>query len=195
MAKQQPDSDETRELLQRVRGGDREAFDLLFGRHRTALRAFIDLRLDPRVRARVDPSDVVQEAQLEALNSLASYLEREPMPFRLWLWKTAYQRLLKVHRHHLAARRTVQREAAWPDRSSLLLVRNLQAAGPSPAQQLADDLRRFLDGQPIQARPVGLVRRYAKWVRRRPALAAAYGLAALALGGGATWLWHARTSA
>ncbi len=61
MAKQQPDSDETRELLQRVRGGDREAFDLLFGRHRTALRAFIDLRLDPRVRARVDPSDVVQE--------------------------------------------------------------------------------------------------------------------------------------
>ena len=44
------------------------------------------------------------------------------------------------------------------------------------------------------ARPVGAVERAAKWVRRRPAVAAAYGLllAVLVLGmggGGATWLW------
>jgi WD40 repeat protein len=62
------------------------------------------------------------------------------------------------------------------------------------AGELADDLRRFLAGEPVRARPVGAAERAAKWAMRKPALAAAYGLllAALVLGlggGGATWLW------
>jgi WD40 repeat protein len=63
------------------------------------------------------------------------------------------------------------------------------------ARALADDLRRFLSGEPIRARPVTRADRAIKWVRRRPALAAAYGLLVLTvvfggLGGGATWLWR-----
>jgi hypothetical protein len=62
------------------------------------------------------------------------------------------------------------------------------------AEALADDLGRFLAGQPIRARPVGAAERALKWARRRPA-AAAYGLLLTALvlglgGGGATWLWR-----
>ena len=137
MAELGPDSHETRALLERIQAGDDRAFDALFARHQGSLRDFIDLRLDPRVRARVDPSDVVQETQLEAYHRLHDFLERQPMPFRLWLRKTAYERLLKVQRHHDAARRAVGREAVLPDRSSLLLARPFLPAGPSPSQELA----------------------------------------------------------
>ena len=132
-----PDSAETHALLCRAGAGDRAAFEQLFARYRVELRRFVELRLDSRLRARVDASDVVQDAQLDAYRRLADYLARRPMPFRLWLRRTAYERLLKLRRGHLeAARRAAGREAPLPDGSSLLLVRQLLAPGSTPSQQL-----------------------------------------------------------
>jgi RNA polymerase sigma-70 factor (ECF subfamily) len=132
-----PDSAETQRLLQQVEAGNPKAFDQLFARHRGYLRQVIALRLDPRLRARVDPSDVVQETQMEAYRRLADYLERRPMAFRLWLRKTAHQRLLSVERHHRgAARRSVKREVPLPDSSSLQLAQRLLDPSLTPGQQV-----------------------------------------------------------
>ena len=92
-----PEEDpETRALLERLDTGEAEAWDQLLCQHRDELWNQIDLRLDRRLRRRVDPSDVVQEAQLEATRRLPDYLARRPMPLRLWLRKLAHE-LLVLH--------------------------------------------------------------------------------------------------
>jgi RNA polymerase sigma-70 factor (ECF subfamily) len=139
-----PDSAETCGLLERLAQGHREALDELLDRYRPRLHAFVEARLDPRVRSRLDPSDVVQEVQLEVARRMDDFVNRNPMPFHLWVRKTAYERLLKLHRdHRQRARRSVDREVALPDRSSLLLVNPLLAGGSSPSQQVA--AREFAD--------------------------------------------------
>jgi tetratricopeptide (TPR) repeat protein len=49
------------------------------------------------------------------------------------------------------------------------------------AQDLADDLDRFLKGEPIVARPVGAWERTLKWIKRRPTLAALIGVSMVAV--------------
>jgi serine/threonine-protein kinase len=49
------------------------------------------------------------------------------------------------------------------------------------AAELADDLRRFLAGEPIRARPIGRSERAVRWARRHPAAALLAGASAVAL--------------
>jgi RNA polymerase sigma-70 factor (ECF subfamily) len=130
------DSRETAAMLELIRQGQRHAVDQLLTRHRDDLIGFISVRFDPRLAGRVDPSDVVQESLLEAARRMDDFLERRPMPFRLWLRKTAYERLLDLRRHHRRGRRSVDREVSLPDRSSLLLARPLLTGGASPGQEM-----------------------------------------------------------
>src|SRR4029077_12727590 len=65
------------------------------------------------------------------------------------------------------------------------------------AAELADDLHRFLSGQPILARPVGVAERTVKWARRHPALSLAISggtLLAVAFVAGGWWLVSERSA-
>jgi RNA polymerase sigma-70 factor (ECF subfamily) len=132
-------TDDTQELLDRARRGDRTALDALFARHRERLRHGIALRLDRRLAARVDVSDVLQETYLEAARRLPDYLARPEMPFGLWLRWLARERVLVLHRRHLGARRRAvgQEVRPLPVDSSAQLVQGLVGPGPSPSQALA----------------------------------------------------------
>ena len=117
---------ETVELLRRAQAGDNAAIRQLLERHRERLRHMLKVRLDPRLRSRLDASDIIQETMLEASNKLPDYLVSRPLPFYPWLRQIAYCRLVDQHRRHVeAAKRSVEREEQWlplPDHSAAMLA-------------------------------------------------------------------------
>jgi RNA polymerase sigma-70 factor (ECF subfamily) len=92
------------ELLRRAGAGEAQALAELFERHRGRLRRMVSLRLDRRVRGRIDPSDVLQEAQIDVLRRAAEYAADPRLPPFLWIRLITGQRLLSLHRRHLGAR-------------------------------------------------------------------------------------------
>jgi tRNA A-37 threonylcarbamoyl transferase component Bud32 len=66
------------------------------------------------------------------------------------------------------------------------------------AGEFRADLRRWLNGEPICARPVGRLERAVKWVRRRPDTAILLGLVVILAAGGlgvGVWLWQREPAA
>src|SRR5437588_8135911 len=138
MTVSEPDTDV---LLEEVSRGDASARSRLLQRHRQRLRQMVAVRLDRRLAARVDPSDVVQEVLLEADRRLPDYLRERPLPFYPWLRQLAWDRLADLHRRHIQARRrSVTREEAplhgLPEESAWDLASRLFGQGTSPSARL-----------------------------------------------------------
>ena len=95
------DSSETRKMLERAAQGDSSALDTFLAQHRERLRRMVALRMDQRLQGRIDASDVIQEAYLEAWTRLSEYLQSPTIPFFLWLRLLTVQRLVTLHRKHL----------------------------------------------------------------------------------------------
>jgi RNA polymerase sigma-70 factor (ECF subfamily) len=124
-------SSETNRLLHRATDGGVEAWSVLLTRYKARLRRIVSLRLDPRLKRRLDPSDVLQEVFLVASQNLANYLRQPPVPFYDWLRGIANHKLLELHRHHLGTpMRDARREVSpfcgpFSDASSAALASRL----------------------------------------------------------------------
>ncbi len=123
------------EALARVRREGQSALASEFMRQRHRLRRMIEVRLDRRVATRVDASDVLQEAFLEASRRLDEYLAHPPMPLFLWLRYLTGQRILAIHRQHLGAKKRDPRQEV-PMES----VRRPEADSASLSVHLVDQL-------------------------------------------------------
>ena len=128
------------ELLRRAGVGDPNALVELFARHRDQLRRMVRLRLDRRLQGRVDPSDVLQEAQLDVLRRAGAYAADPKLPPFLWLRLITGQRLVALHRRHLGAQmRNAGQEIAlhrgpMPQATSVSLAEMLLGRLTSPTQ-------------------------------------------------------------
>src|SRR5207302_409107 len=92
---------ELRELLLQAADGDQTAVGQLFDMHRERLRRMIRVRIDQRLRGRLDPSDVLQEAFLAFARALPAYTKSPESPFYVWLRCIAGRKLQTLHRRHL----------------------------------------------------------------------------------------------
>jgi RNA polymerase sigma-70 factor (ECF subfamily) len=128
------------DLIERARAGDRGARSALFAQHRDRLRRMVEIRLDARLRARLDASDVVQDAYVDVVEHLDDYLRDPKLPLLLWLRLVVGERLSKLHRHHLgtqmrdAGREVSLYHGALPVASSAALAAQLLGKQTSPTQ-------------------------------------------------------------
>jgi RNA polymerase sigma-70 factor (ECF subfamily) len=159
---------DTEALLERAGRGDGAARAELLTRYRERLRQMVAIRMDRRLAARLDPSDVVQDTLAEATRHLAAYLRDRPLPFYPWLRRLAWERLVDLRRRHVLARkRSLAREepdiGTTADDSLQALADRLAATGPSPSgeavrQELRQRVRQALDRLDDHDREVLLLR-------------------------------------
>jgi RNA polymerase sigma-70 factor (ECF subfamily) len=133
---------EIERLIRQAAEGDGEAMAALFVPYRQRLRKMVQMRLDRRLQGRVDASDVLQEAFIDAARRLAEYDRERRMPLFLWLRLITGQRLLHIHRSYLqTAMRNATREisiyrGAMPEATTASLAANLMGRWTSASRQV-----------------------------------------------------------
>jgi len=126
-------------LIQQAAAGDQQAAAALFGRFHERLLRMVRLRMDHRLKGRIDSEDILQDAYLDATQRLKEYAAQPSMSFFLWLRYLAAQKLVDAHRHHLGAeKRNAGREVALyrgpvPEATSASLAAQLLGRLTSPS--------------------------------------------------------------
>lgn len=135
------EGDTTSTLIRRAGTGDSSALGELLQRHRDRMTRMVGFRMDRRLRTRIDPADVVQEAYVVAMSRFGVYLGTQPrMPFFLWLRFLTIQKLLELHRCHLGVKsRSVECEVSLyagplPAATSAIIAGQLLGKRTSPSQ-------------------------------------------------------------
>ena len=120
--------------------GDPEAVALLLEDFRVRIARMLTVRMDPRLRGRLDASDVIQDTFIEVQQRIGDYRRRRDMPFFLWVRFLAGQKLAQMHRKHLgASQRDARRELPdvlkkVPGATTATLAGALMSSGVTPSE-------------------------------------------------------------
>jgi RNA polymerase sigma-70 factor (subfamily 1) len=146
-----PDDWESLDLIRRACGHDEEAWNLLVLRHTGWLRRLARRLLDPRLRARFDPEDIVQETFANAFANLDRILVKR-IPFAAWLGRRVRDQVNRNHRDHLRTKcRSVGRESVSPRCYDAEVGAGLVALMADPGTSPSGRSMRLENGQVLQA--------------------------------------------
>jgi len=96
--------------LRRLREGGEAALAEAFSACRDRLRRMVAFRLDGRLRGRVDPEDIVQDAYLKVAARIGQYLAAPGVSFYVWVRQVTFQTLIDFHRVQMTQKRDPRQE-------------------------------------------------------------------------------------
>jgi RNA polymerase sigma-70 factor, ECF subfamily len=98
-----PTSDEQihSRLRERMLGGDLAALSEIFEHNHSRFWHLVYFRMDVRLKSRVDPDDVLQDAFVAAESRLNHFIKSENVSSFVWLRSIVLQTLVDTHRRHL----------------------------------------------------------------------------------------------
>jgi len=135
------DSHLTREIVDAIRGGDRQAFDALFTRVGGKVYVYIHNRMGDRLRRVMEPEDVLQEVYALAYEAFSEFADQGSGSMERWLVVMARNQIRRLYQHHFGVeKRDPGREVPLepkPDRSDAGL--DPSSPGPTPSRAVAGE--------------------------------------------------------
>jgi RNA polymerase sigma-70 factor (ECF subfamily) len=140
-AEQNADAEQSaEELIRRARSGETEALGSLMQVYRNYLTILATTQLDHRLRRRVSPSDVVQDALLAAHRDFSGFRGQHEREFLAWMRQILINCLHHAYETHMQAKRrdvrceiSLHEVSAAFDRSIVNFAQVLADRGPSPS--------------------------------------------------------------
>lgn len=133
------DSTETQILIKDARGGDDQAVRRLLVLYHPRLKARLLRQMDPVMRSKIEPEDILQQVYLETFRAIGQFEYQGPDSFLRWMYAILDRKLIDEHRAMRAERRDVRREVKQASAPSgqttyIDLLARITAGGTTPSQ-------------------------------------------------------------
>lgn len=139
-----PESTETQVLIKNARRGDGQAIRRLLVLYHPRLRGRLLRQMDPGMRAKIEPEDILQQVYLEVFRAIDRFTYQGKDSFLRWMYAILDRKLIDEHRAMRAERRDVRREAKPAPTSAnrttyVDLMARVMASGGTPSQAVRKD--------------------------------------------------------
>lgn len=137
------DSQSDSSILRTSAVEDREdVLSQFFVEYRARLKRMVEYRMDARLTGRVDASDVLQEAYIDAVRRVGHFVQSdESVSLYLWLRQITEQSMIDIHRRHFRAKKRDVRRDISIDRDTSERSSDLPRSVQLPSNHTSPSLK------------------------------------------------------